>query len=439
MIAIAPDFTRQPARLSATPRERNRLRKLRSRQMPAKPAAPRLPEGMARRGGMYYSDFRWNGRRFRKRLSSDLKTAKELLTQLKARAQRADVGLLDNAASLVELRAGFIRHCRLALRPASVARYEAALDAILPALPAKASHLSGVTIDRYREQRLAGRVSPRTVNIEVGALRTMLRWAVRQRLIGSNSIADVRPLKHDHAKQGRALTDDEVSRLLAASPQPWRDIWYGFLVTGLRKNELASLTFSDIDWENRELVVRASVAKNGRERRIPVEAGLWDILCRQRDQAPHRLPGQGKTPAITAKVQRLFTRDHVFVTSQNTPLTHRSGLYHAFMRCCLLAGIDVQDRGDGHVDLHSTRRTFATSLIVGLADPKSVQDLLGHSTLDMTMRLYAKVHRQDKRAAIGRLSYGAGAGQASMELVQCPRSGVPRMSASCLDAPGVTM
>ncbi len=59
--------------------------------------------------------------------------------------------------------------------------------------------------------------------------------------------------------------------------------------------------------------------------------------------------------------------------------------------------------------MHSLRRTFATELIEGGADPKSVQELLGHRTLEITMRLYAKVRRGTKRQAIGRLSYGQGA------------------------------
>ncbi len=60
------------------------------------------------------------------------------------------------------------------------------------------------------------------------------------------------------------------------------------------------------------------------------------------------------------------------------------------------------------MDLHSLRRTFATSLIAAGADPKSVQELLGHRTLDMTMRIYAKINGQTKRQALGRLPYGRG-------------------------------
>ncbi len=124
--------------------------------------------------------------------------------------------------------------------------------------------------------------------------------------------------------------------------------------------------------------------------------------------------GKGKTRKITRLVQRKLTRDHVFVSNENTPLTHRSGLYHAFMRCCARAGIqtktlDHEGKVVEHVDVHSLRRTFASDLILNVADPKTVQELLGHRTLDMIMRIYTKVRSQNKRQTLGRLSYGQGA------------------------------
>jgi integrase len=219
---------------------------------------------------------------------------------------------------------------------------------------------------------------------------------------------------HDHPKEGRALTDDEVKRLLEASPQPWRDVWYAYLVTGMRKEELTSLTFRDVDREGRELIVRVGVAKNHRERRIPIDAALWEILEKQEAGRKDRRPGRGNTPAIQAAIDARFSRDHVFVGRANTPLGHRSNLYHTFLRCCERAGIvtettDAEGRVVEHVDLHSLRRTFATNLTVGGADPETVRQLLGHRTLEMTMKIYTKIHSQTKRQALGKLSYGQGA------------------------------
>jgi integrase len=226
--------------------------------------------------------------------------------------------------------------------------------------------------------------SPRTINADVGALSTMLRWGVRQKLIGTNPLTEIEPLPHENPKEGRPLSLEEVKRLLDKSPQPWRDMWYALLVTGMRKEELVNLRFRDVDWEGREIIVRPAVAKNAKERRIPIDSGLWDILQRQKESRLKREPGHGKTPAITGLVRARFTRDHVFVTTQNTPLEHRSCVYNAFMRCCKLAliktkNLDAEDRLIDHVDVHSLRRTFATSLLASGADPKSVNGADGAS------------------------------------------------------------
>ena len=146
------------------------------------------------------------------------------------------------------------------------------------------SHITVDAVVAFREARLAEDKSPRTINLEVMALGSMLNWGVKPaKLIGENPVKDLKPLPHDHPKEGRALTEDEVDRLLAFSQPGWQDIWYCFLVTGMRKEELAQLRFSDIDWEARELIVRRGVAKNHNARRLPIDDELWAILKRRED------------------------------------------------------------------------------------------------------------------------------------------------------------
>src|SRR5262245_31513166 len=245
----------------------------------------------------------------------------------------------------------------------------------------------------------------------------MLNWGVSPaRLFATNPIAGLTPIPHHRPKEGRPLSDDEVRRLLDASPPHWRNVWYAFLVTGLRKGELAGLRFSSefLDWEAGEIIVPDWLAKNGVRRRIPMDGELSKIIKQLEAGRLERLPGKGRGRVNTAQVRARFTRDRVFVTTENTPLDHKGNLWRTFVACLKRAGIQRQTFGnDGglveHVDLHSLRRTFATSLIVNGADPKTVQELLGHKTLAMTMKVYAKVRAQTKRQALGRLSYAAGA------------------------------
>jgi integrase len=382
-----------------------------------------LPRGLILRGTTYWADFYQDGKRIRRSLETgDKKGAEKRLTELRARLNRGDYGLLekDRDYPLADLRRAYLRDCEQTLKPNTAIRYRRNLEAVWPDLPPMVSQLGVEVINAHRERRLGLGISPGTINSDVSRLSGMLDWGVEWGLIEANPLAKkvgfrgsrskVKRLPHDHKKEGRALTDEEVKRLLDKSPDPWRDIWYAMLVTGLRKGELANLLFDDIDWESKELEVHRGVAKNHAARRIPIEPGLWAIIERKRVECWGREPGRGRTPEITAQVRARFTTDHVFTTTENTPLTHGSSLYWRFLSCCKLAGIEtrraVQGREIDHVDLHSLRRTFATNLIVNGADPKSVQKLLGHKTLEMTMNIYAKIHAGTIRETVGRLSYG---------------------------------
>jgi integrase len=392
------------------------------------PRKRKLPDGMVTRPGRkgYYADFRNGGRRVQKKLGTDFDAARSILNELRARAERGEYGLLDNDYPIADLRAAYLKRCEQELAPASTDRYRRGLDDVLGFLGlTKVRQIDAACVLAYREDRL--RVTgPATINHDVGVLRSMLEWGVGRKLIGSNPLDGLAPLRHDRPKQGRALTDDEVGRLLNASPTRWRDVWYAFLVTGLRKDELATLRFADIDWEARDLVVRMHNAKGKRERRVPIDDELMAVLRGQQAAAPARQPGKGSNPRAAARTQARFTREHVFVSQQNTPLDGTSTLYLAFMRCCHRAGIETRTLdADGleveHVDLHSLRRTFATNAIVNGADPKSVQEILGHKTLEMTMSIYAKVKAMSKRQTVARLSYGKGA-QAPDHVIALPRA-----------------
>jgi integrase len=389
------------------------------------PRKRKLPEGMYQRGRHYYADFYAGGRRVRKKLATDLDAAKQILIELRSRASKADFDLLDNDYPLDKLREQYLRHCEQTLGELSEVRYRQALDIILPRLPAtRVCQVSAVLVLTYRQERLGDGVNPGTVNYEVESVGRMLRWGAANKVIGSNPLAGMKRLPHLRPKDGRALEPAEVKALLDSSPERWRDVWYCYLVTGVRLNELCCLTFDDVDWEARELVIRPHKAKGKRERRIPIDDGLWDVLKKQEEGRAGRKPS---TLAPNGRpLAEKFTTRHVFVSRQATPLI-RTAVYGALMRYCSKAGIAVETfDAEGlpleHVDVHSLRRTFATELIVNGADPKSVQELLGHKTLAMTMKLYAKVRPQNKRQAVARLSYGRGV-TAPAHVLEYPAAG----------------
>jgi integrase len=380
-----------------------------------------------RRG--YYADFRVGGRRLQKKLGTDFEAAKSILHDLKARAERADFNLLDNNYQISELRRQWLAHCKQTRKPRTTERYAQALAKILPALACvKVLQLTIPAITEYRDSRLREGASPRTINAEVQALGCMLNWAMGPaKLIGCNPIKELKPLPHDNPKDGRPLSPEEMERLFVASPSHWRDIWYALGVTGMRVSELARLEFTGefLDWDNREIIVPKWLSKNRVERRIPIDDHLFEIIQNQEAWRLNREPGRGRNKRDTAKVQAKFTRDRIFVTTENTQL-QRTNLYRTFIRCCEKAEIptksyDMEGRLLTHVDLHSLRRTFITDAISNGSDPATVQQLVGHKTLKMTMNVYHKAQRHTKRQAVGRLSYGAGA-SAPQHLLETPTS-----------------
>jgi Phage integrase family len=116
--------------------------------------------------------------------------------------------------------------------------------------------------------------------------------------------------------------------------------------------------------------------------------------------------------AVSIKFQKSYAQTH---GRTRWGLVRSVNIYRAFIRYCEAAAVEYRTYDETgrlilHVDIHSLRRTFATDLIMNGTDPKTVQELLGHSTLTMTMNIYAKVRDTTKRQALARLSYGTGAG-----------------------------
>ncbi len=379
---------------------------------------PKLPTGLEKRGDAFYSNFRAAGRRVRKRLSTDFRTACELLTDLRSRADRGDFNIVDNDCPWSELRGEFMRWARQSVRRPG--EYDADLKRFEKFLAVQSvRQVSQAVVLSYREWRLAQsivvhsrkknaaplarKVSPRSVNREVGTLNNMLNKGVEWGRIGSNPLAGLKPLRHDKlVKQRRSLTVEEIGRLFDNSPAYLLPVWRTFACTGLRLCELADLRFSDVDFERQTLTVRPELAKSKKERDIPLDDALLAMLAELKGSAGERQPVAGKTAAETIDQAERFSRDHVFVTTANTP--HRAGLLKLFYAACNRAGID-DARSGGSVDIHSLRVSFTTLALENGASPKAIQAILGHSTLGMTMNVYAKATERAKREAITALPF----------------------------------
>jgi integrase/recombinase XerD len=227
--------------------------------------------------------------------------------------------------------------------------------------------------------RAAGR-APTTIARRAAALRTFFRHLV---LIGvriENPAAELAAPRRAR-RLPRTLSPGEAERLVEAAkgttPRTLRDralveLLYG---AGLRVSEAVGLERGAVDLEGR--LVRA-VGKGDKERVVPIGRQAVDAL--------RRYLSRGR-PFLDRR-----HRPELFLNAQGGPLT-RAGAFLILRRLAVGAGLDP-----ARVHPHLLRHSFATHLLEGGADLRSVQEMLGHADL-ATTELYTHVSDRRRREA----------------------------------------
>lgn len=235
-------------------------------------------------------------------------------------------------------------------------------------------------------------LSPRSVSRKLAALRGFYRFARRRGWI-AESPADRLRSPRLPKKLPRFLDRDEVGALLDAREEgdlalrtaALLEVLYG---GGLRVSELVGLNLADVDLQNRSLRVRG---KGGKERLVPIGKPAVEAV-QQYLPARERLAAAAQKPA----------GDALFLHYRGGRLSARS-VRRLLHRAVLRAGL-ARD-----VHPHALRHTFATHLLQGGADLRSIQELLGHASLSTTqtythvdlerlLEVYDRAHPRAHRA-----------------------------------------
>ena len=202
-----------------------------------------------------------------------------------------------------------------------------------------------------------------SVDRNLQVLRRLFNWCIEQGLAVENPVKRVKFFRAD-TRRLRYLTKDEFARLLEAAGKVTRSPHLGAAIalavfTGLRRGNLLGLRWEWIDWTNR--VVRVPTTKSGKPLAIPLNAtahdvlrGLWEASARD---APYVF-AHAKGPNSGEAVHDL-----------------KKGFHAA------LADAGIED-----FRWHDLRHTFASWLVMRGASVRAVGELLGHHTMQMTMR-----------------------------------------------------
>ena len=207
---------------------------------------------------------------------------------------------------------------------------------------------------------------PATLQRKAACLRSFYRHLRRENVVTHDPTADLRAPKKSQ-KLPQVLTRDEVARLLATprgtSPSALRDraLLELMYACGLRASEATGLQLRDIDLEAG--LLRAS-GKGSKERIVPIGGEAITAV---------RLWLERGRPALVG----LAPEPHLFVNHRGGGLT-RQGLYKIVQRHARAAGLE------GKMSPHTLRHTFATHLLAGGCDLRSVQEMLGHADIATT-------------------------------------------------------
>ena len=223
-------------------------------------------------------------------------------------------------------------------------------------------------IEKWRNARLREGLNSKTINRVVAGLKSALQKAVDWELIGEHPLSRIKPLKIDKRGVIRYLEGDESKRLMSAleSAKPWlKTLVTVALNTGLRRGELWNLSWGDIDLKKQMLVVRGAGAKSGQTRFIPLNGSAVVALK------------QWRGDVVRMKSLPVFGR-HEFKKSWATVLRN--------------AGITG-------FRFHDCRHTFASRLVSAGVPLNHVRELMGHSSLEMTL-IYAHLAPRELANAV---------------------------------------
>ncbi len=226
-------------------------------------------------------------------------------------------------------------------------------------------------------------ISPRSQARALSAIRGFHRLLLSERLARTDPTDEVDAPRRTR-KLPQLLSREEVDRLLAAPRKAKgaagvrdRAMLELLYATGLRVSELVTLEVNQVDLESRMLLARG---KGNKERLVPIGAPAADAL-------------RAWLSGPREQVLRLRRTKDLFVTPPGRRMT-RQGFWKLLGRYARVAGISRA------ISPHKLRHSFATHLLAGGADLRTVQELLGHASIRTTQH-YTHIDR-DRLKAIHR-------------------------------------
>jgi integrase len=328
--------------------------------------------GVYLRGKSWYIDFYYEGKRYTEKVGKVSKSVAEEKLDIK----RSEVIRGEWKPKVVKIpferfKEQYLEFSLANKNPRTALRDTVSLRPLQRFFAGKSiSEINPFMIEKYKQKRREDGVSVRTINIELACLRHMFNMALKWGKAQKNPLKEVKFFKEPEGKD-RILSPEEEIRLLEAvrtskKGKHLEPIIITGLLSGMRKGEILNLRCLNVDLKNRIITVEGT--KSGYLRKIPMNSKLTETLDH---------------------VRRKNQNEFVFSDESGKPYkSFRTALEQALKK----AGIE-------NLTFHSLRHTFGTRLGMAGVDIKTIQELMGHRDIKMTMR-YSHPTAEHKRKAV---------------------------------------
>lgn len=316
---------------------------------------------ISKRNGKWRIDYRFKGQRHRIIVGRSKKKALEVLHKIEGDIINQKFHIpASKKMSFKDLADYWLEnYSKISNAPSQYKKNRERIDNHL--LPFFGNHdISDITprlIDEYKRSKL-DKISPATINRTLAIMRKMYNDAVRWKFVVTSPMRHVSQL-HEQEKGFDFYKEDEVKKFLGSCSSDFKPIATLAVYTGMRAGEIVALKWEDVDLERKLIKVAKSGLGNTKSRKIryvPINSKLLRVF----KALAKRKKGDLVFPDSKGKMRGIDFRWEM-----------RRAAYDAELKT---------------IRMHDLRHTFASNFVIKGGNIVSLQKILGHSTVNMTMR-----------------------------------------------------
>ena len=258
--------------------------------------------------------------------------------------------------------------------------------------------------------------NPKTINLVAVVLGGMFKQAYKNQIISKNPVElTTRPRKSKEKQKFRVMSAAEQKTFLReALNSPYYNYYVVSLGTGMRSGEVRALEWKDIDFKNKIIHVKGTLKfvkgkgyvkdtpkSVASERDIPMLDEVYNALKKQKKEQRELRFALGEDWKPYKGLENLVFTSQYHRKGFGIPISHTAinADIHKITAAIRKAGTDFKD-----VTPHTLRHTFATRGLENGIPPKVMQELLGHTSIVMTLDIYSHVLPDNKAAELQKIA-----------------------------------